>query len=134
MLQLLLVILYSKLSITGLGQMINFNWVFKIWLTSFLITSGAWVAFGSNVKAQSAGTITINNSSIVQNGTIPNDSTNRGNIFNNPINSVSNGGNIIVTADNIILVKKTIPEPSLVGGAFAVAVTAAVSRLKRKRK
>lgn len=55
--------------------MISFNWVFKIWLTAFLITSGTWVALGNGARATSGGTLTIHSSSIVQNGTTPTDST-----------------------------------------------------------
>ncbi|BAZ18694.1 hypothetical protein NIES4071_105790 (plasmid) [Calothrix sp. NIES-4071] len=118
--------------------MINLNCVFKIWLTAFLATSGAWVVLESGAKAQSAGTITINsgNIGITQNGTVATDSitTNRSDISGNPTNSVSNGGNISITATAGTLTLVKIPEPSFVGGILAVAGAAAVSRLKHKRK
>ncbi|OKH45250.1 hypothetical protein NIES2101_27055 [Calothrix sp. HK-06] len=74
--------------------MINFNWVFNIWLTAFVVTSRAWIGLNSGVKAQSTGTITIDNSKVVLNGTIPTDSitTNRSDISGNLSNSMSNGG------------------------------------------
>ncbi|RUS94966.1 hypothetical protein DSM106972_092170 [Dulcicalothrix desertica PCC 7102] len=112
---------------------------FKIWLTALLVISGAWVAFESGAKAQSSGSITIGNASIRQNGTISNDSTTNpiirtNNTSVNSTNSNSNGGNIIVNAGIIYLNRVSIPEPSFVGGIFAIGIAAAVSRLKHKQK
>lgn len=98
-----------------------------------VVTSGTWVALESGAKAQSAGTITIRDSSIFQNGTIPTDltitnrrnipstitfdeskivlnrliptdsTTNRRDISDNPTNSGSNGASIIMTTSSLKL-------------------------------
>lgn len=111
---------------------------FKVWLTALLVTSGVWVVFESGARATSSGTGTAGNISITQNGTVITDSiTNpiigtNNNTSVNPTNLSSNGGSIVITTGNLILVRK-VPEPSVLVGILAVAGTA-VSRLKNKRK
>jgi hypothetical protein len=122
------------------------NWHNLLWLTSFLITTGAWANLESHALAQSRGTLTVNTGAlIIREGTllvnpdiVPSalntisdnaDSSSLTTVDSVPITS---GGNITLNTGTLIL--RRVPERSSLLGLLAFAVVGAALMYKRKQK